>query len=147
MVDVGERALWRAIGVAAGGFVGALVGHSIAVNGSCEPDYPMLCELAGVFGGGLGVAVGAIVAVSVVSMAQRRGSLPRSVTGGLALGAAIVLLGVRLSYPSAFRNAVQNSGFWVGVCVVLAAIVGVLTLALGRRALGGPAEHSRPSPS
>ena len=130
------RALPLGMGVAIGGFLGAVVGASLAVVESCEPDYPMLCELAGLLGGALGLAIGAILAGAVVGVALRGALLKRaSVVGAvIILGAGLVLLKIRMSYPQAFRNVlVQNRDIWVVPSVVLGLVVGVIALLLDRR--------------
>jgi len=123
-----------------GGFTGAVVGASVAVVGSCEPDYPMLCELAGLLGGALGLAIGATLVGLTVGMALR-GRLVRQ----LGVAAAVVILGVglylvalQMSYPRAFRNVLlQNVEFWAGASLLLGAIVWGIGLLFELRRQGG----------
>ena len=113
---------------------------SVAVVGSCEPDYPMLCELAGILGGGLGLTIGVILVGFGVGMALR-GTLLKQ----LSFIAALVILGVgffflrlRMSYPRAFRNVLlQNAELWVVASVFLGLIVGGIALLLDLRRQGG----------
>jgi hypothetical protein len=135
-VGVSERVLLRAAGVGIGGFLGAVVGASVALVRSCEPDYPMLCELASVLGGVLGLTIGATLVGVAVGMALR-GTLVK----WLSVIAAVVIFGVglfflrlRVSYPQAFRYVLfQTSDLWVTVSVFLGVIVGLLALLWERR--------------
>lgn len=124
----GGRALARVTGVASGGFVGAVVGAAVGLILSCEPDYPMFCELATPFAGIIGLAIGATLAGLVVGMALRRTLLKQ-----LGFGAAFVIMGLGflvlvlgMSYPRAFRNLFIQNAHYLRFVAVVAASFGLI---------------------
>jgi hypothetical protein len=121
------RALLRALGVASGGFVGAVVGAGVALILSCEPDYPMLCELAAPFAGFLGLPIGATLASFIVGMALRRTLLKQLsfVAACVILGVGVFLLVLGTSYPRAFQNLFFLNAHYVRFVAVVSAFLGV----------------------
>lgn len=89
---------------------------------SCEPDYPMLCELGAIFGAGLGLPIGAIVLGVAVGLAVH-GTKRRAMSALAALlvvGCVAYLIWLRIAFPNAFRNVlVQNGELWVVASVIL----------------------------
>lgn len=100
----------------------------------------MLCELAGLLGGALGLAIGATLVGLTVGMALR-GTRVRQLRVAAAvaiLGVGLYLLALQMRYPRAFRNVLlQNVEFWAGASLLLGAIVWGIGLLLELRRQGG----------
>lgn len=134
-----ERAVLPATGVALGGFLGAVVGSEVALILSCEPDYPMMCELAAPFAALIGLVIGAILGSFVGGMALRRTLVKQLslVSTGVVLAIGFFFLVTRVSYPRAFRNLFfQNAHFVRSIAVVsafLGMVAGGIALLVERR--------------
>jgi hypothetical protein len=135
------------MGVASGGFLGAVLGAVLALILSCEPDYPMFCELAAPFAGFLGLAIGATLTGFIVGTALRRTLLRRLsfIAAGVILGIGVFLLVLGTSYPRAFRNLFFPNAHYVRfvalVSAFLAVIVGGIALLLEARRQRRPREE------
>jgi hypothetical protein len=133
--------------VASGGLLGAVVGAVLALILYCEPDYPMMCELAAPFAGFIGLAVGATLGGLVAGMALRRTLLKQLslVLAGVTLGVGFFFLVVGTSYPRAFRNVfLQNAHYVRSVAVIsafLGMVVGGIALLSGLRRQRRPREE------